>query len=163
MKKIHLFSFKEWISFTSSGQSFFRQLLFRATHNIACVRDISYSRTAIDLHVAIYELERALHDRRRSMNIIFLRKEAWERSWISSHVCRVDDCRRCICLRFIVPMRRKWYSFDRESYPSMKSMWTSFNVDRWNSNFRSRRGGGLHKMKMARTKMFASVTPTKWK
>lgn len=49
-----------------------------AIHNITHVHDVSYSRTTIDLRVAIYELERALHDRRRSVNIIFLRKEAWE-------------------------------------------------------------------------------------
>lgn len=62
------------------GTIFLQTASISHTHNIARVHDISYSRTAIDLRVAIYELERALHDRRRNVNIIFLRKEAWERS-----------------------------------------------------------------------------------
>lgn len=49
---------------TSLRESFFRRLLLCTTHNVTRVHDISYSRTAINLRVAIYELERAVHDRR---------------------------------------------------------------------------------------------------
>jgi len=124
---------------TSSG-SFFRQFLPRAAYNIARVRDISYCRTAIDLRIAIYEVERALHDR-RSVNIIFLQKKVWER-------CSEYD--RTFVALTIVGVLYAWDSlFLRnednipliDSYPSMKSMFTS-NIDRWNSNFRSRRVGG---------------------
>ena len=55
----------------------FLQIVSIARPTISHVFSI-YHRTAIDLRVAIYELERALHDRRR-VNIIFWRKEAWER------------------------------------------------------------------------------------
>lgn len=45
---------KDYVIGTISSDSF-----YFATHNITRVHDVSYSRTAIDLRVAIYELERA--------------------------------------------------------------------------------------------------------
>ena len=68
------FSFKEWLRHRDNLSS---DSFYLARPTISHVFSI-YHRTAIDLRVAIYELERALHDRRR-VNIIFLRKEAWER------------------------------------------------------------------------------------